>query len=112
MIDDAERFDAAYEALVRAPETDLSDPFAGLLSLAVEVGTALRRRPLSGAERARLYERAVALAELRAQRGWRERVHVDRRSAVVGGAALMTALAAVGVALVRERRHHGLGIAA
>ena len=112
MSTDAERFDAAYEALAGVAEPELGDPFADLLSLAVEVGAALSRHPLTAAQRARLYDRALAIAELHAQRGWRERVHVDRRSAVVGGAAWMTALAAVGVAVVRERRHYGIGIAA
>ncbi|MFN2451534.1 MAG: hypothetical protein ABR541_04195 [Candidatus Dormibacteria bacterium] len=112
MTDDADRFDAAFEALARVSQPRLGDPFADLLSLAVEVGAALTRYPLTATERAHLYDRALAIADLHAQRRWRERVHVDRRSAVVGGAALVTALAAVGVAVVRERRHHGVGIAA
>jgi len=112
MTDDADRFDAAYDALPRVPEAQPGDTLAHRLALALEVGAAVSSYPLSRDERAQLYERVLAIAQSHAQPSWRVRVHPHRRSAVVGGAALMTALAAVGVAMVRERRHHGMGAAA
>lgn len=108
MIDDIDRLDDVLEG--RSLPPGLPDRIGDLVSVAAEVARALAIPVLTGEERQRLYQRALA------GRGFRFRLRHElprlaRRHEVIGGAAAVT-LAVVGIALLRGRTHPELGGAA
>lgn len=124
-IDIAERLDAALDSdrLDGAvPGEDVlalpaADPVSGFLSLATEIREALHRPVLSPAERARIHDRALDIAEAHGTRGLRRAwPQLAQRAAgvhpaLIGGAAAAVLAAAVGVAALQRRGHGGSGTA-
>jgi len=122
-IDIADRLDAALDSdeLVPAGAEVLAlpaaDPVAGFMSLATEIRAALHHPVLSAAERARIHDRALDLAEARGagglRRAWPQLAQraAGVHPALIGGAAAAVLAAAVGVAALQRRGHGGSGAA-
>jgi hypothetical protein len=110
--DEAERLDAALNrARIGASVEALPAPLRDLVHLAVEVGAACSQPLLSGPEREALYSAVLSRVEADRERPLWRRVS-PQNAALLGGAAALTALAALGVrAVVGHRRHHLLSAA-
>jgi len=122
-IDIADRLDAALDSDELAPAgaevlaLPAADPVAGFMSLATEIRAALHHPVLSAAERARIHDRALDLAEARGagglRRAWPQLAQraAGVHPALIGGAAAAVLAAAVGVAALQRRGHGGSGAA-
>ncbi|HYA01305.1 MAG TPA: hypothetical protein VEK76_13300 [Candidatus Binatia bacterium] len=111
MIDDAERLDAALNLRQIGAGLDRVPPaLRALVDLAAEVGDACSQGVLTPADHDRIYADAVSRFEARrAGRVWL-RIR-GRRAAVIGGAAVVTAVAAaVGVGVLAGRWSHRLDL--
>ena len=107
MTDDIEQLTGALEEM-RIADLARRPPIRELLVLAAEVESALRPGGLDSATRARLFARTLALADAHLHRSWTDRVPGGRRSVIGGalGGAVVVTVAAIGIAVARERRHH------
>ena len=103
MIDEADRLDAALDSRPEVVGPDLRP----LLEVAAEVARFFDGQWLSTRDRDRIYIRAVSAAARQSRIARVRRVLTDRRiPAIAGGAAVtVAAVAAIAVALTRDRRH-------
>ncbi len=109
MSEEAERLDAALNRRrIGASVDDLGSPFRDLVDLAVEIGAACSAPLLGAAEREALYSAILRRVEAdRRKPRWRRVSPQD--AAILGGAAVLTAVAAtLGVRAVAGHRRHRL----